>query len=87
MTLLGVIILLIVAFVVGAVGEMIGGIKVPGGWLGSIVVGFIGAWVGGALLHFGPVLGGIQVIPAIIGSAVFVLALRLIFMATRRAPA
>ncbi|HEY3447766.1 MAG TPA: GlsB/YeaQ/YmgE family stress response membrane protein [Myxococcales bacterium] len=84
MTLLGIVVLLIVAFVVGALGELIGGAKVPGGFLGSIVVGFIGAWLGGALFHFGPVLGGIQVVPAIIGGAIFAFLLRLIFSATRR---
>ncbi len=84
MTLFGLIVLLIVAFVVGALGELIGGAKAPGGILGSIVVGFIGAWIGGALFHFGPVLGGIQVVPAIIGGALFALVLRLILGATRR---
>jgi uncharacterized membrane protein YeaQ/YmgE (transglycosylase-associated protein family) len=84
MTLVGLIVLLVVAFVVGALGELIGGVKVPGGILGSIVVGFIGAWIGGALFHFGPILGGIQIVPAIIGGALFALALRLIFSATHR---
>ncbi len=84
MTLLGLVVLLIVAFVVGALGELIGGAKVPGGFLGSIVVGFVGAWIGGALFHFGPVLGGIQIIPAIIGGAIFAFILRLIFSATSR---
>ncbi|MGC4121199.1 MAG: GlsB/YeaQ/YmgE family stress response membrane protein [Myxococcales bacterium] len=84
MTLLGIVILLVVAFVVGALGELIGGAKVPGGFLGSIVVGFIGAWIGGALFHFGPVVGGIQLIPAIIGGAIFAFLLRLVFSATRR---
>lgn len=83
MDLLGLLILLIIAAVCGALGEMIGGVKVPGGWIGSIVAGLVGAWIGGMLLHFGPVIGGIQVIPAIIGAILFVLALRLIFNASR----
>lgn len=85
MSIAGLIVLLIVAFVVGALGEMIGGVKVPGGWVGSIVVGFIGGWIGGLLLHFGPIIRGIQIIPAIIGAAVFVFVLRLILSATRSA--
>jgi uncharacterized membrane protein YeaQ/YmgE (transglycosylase-associated protein family) len=84
MTLVGFLILLLVAFVAGAIGEAIAGGKVPGGWVGSIVAGLVGAWLGGMLLHFGPVIGGIQVIPAIIGAALFVLVLRLILQATRR---
>lgn len=83
MDLLGFIILLIIAAVCGAVGEMIGGAKVPGGWIGSIIAGLIGAWIGAMLLRFGPVIGGIQVIPAMLGAILFVLVLRLIFSATR----
>lgn len=78
MDLLGLLVLLIIAAICGAVGEMIGGVKVPGGWIGSIVVGLVGAWIGSMLLRFGPVIGGIQVIPAIIGAILFVLVLRLI---------
>jgi uncharacterized membrane protein YeaQ/YmgE (transglycosylase-associated protein family) len=83
MDLLGLLILLVVAAIVGALGEMIGGVDVPGGWIGSILVGLVGAWIGGALFHMGPTIGGIQIIPAIIGAILFVLVLRLIFSATR----
>lgn len=83
MDLLGLLILLIVAAVVGALGEMIGGVNVPGGWIGSILVGLVGAWIGGALFQMGPVIGGIQIIPAIIGAILFVLVLRVLFSASR----
>jgi len=83
MDLLGLLVLLIVAAIVGALGEMIGGVKVPGGWLGSIVAGLIGAWIGSAIIHVGPVMGGIQVLPAIVGAILFVLVLRLLLGATR----
>ncbi len=83
MNLLGWLILLIVAAVAGACGELIAGAKVPGGWIGSILAGLVGAWIGGLLLHFGPVIGGIQIIPAIIGAALFVLGIRLL-MGLRR---
>ena len=83
MDLLGLLVLLIIAAICGALGEMIGGVKIPGGWIGSIVAGLVGAWIGGMLFHFGPVLGGIQVIPAIVGAILFVLVLRLIFSASR----
>lgn len=83
MTLLGFIILLIVAAVAGACGEMIAGGKVPGGWIGSIIAGLVGAWLGGMLQHFGPVIGNIQIIPAILGAALFVAILRLLAGARR----
>jgi uncharacterized membrane protein YeaQ/YmgE (transglycosylase-associated protein family) len=78
LTLPGFLILLIVAAIVGAIGEMIAGGKVPGGWIGSILVGLVGAWLGGLLLHWGPVIGDIQIIPAIIGAALFVFVIRLV---------
>jgi uncharacterized membrane protein YeaQ/YmgE (transglycosylase-associated protein family) len=51
------------------------------------LAGLVGAWLGGMLLNFGPVVGGIQVIPAIIGAALFVFLLRLVLSSTSRAPA
>ncbi|MGV3721953.1 MAG: GlsB/YeaQ/YmgE family stress response membrane protein [Actinomycetota bacterium] len=83
MDLLGLLVLLIVAAVVGALGEMIGGVKVPGGWIGSILAGLIGAWIGSAIFHFGPVIGGIQILPAIVGAILFVLVLRLLLDSRR----
>jgi uncharacterized membrane protein YeaQ/YmgE (transglycosylase-associated protein family) len=84
---LGLLILLVVAAIVGALGEFIGGVNVPGGWLGSMLVGFLGAWIGSYLLRFGPAFMGIQVIPAILGAAIFVLVLRVLMGASRSTPA
>ena len=83
MDLLGLLILLLVAAVVGALGEMIGGVKLPFGWIGSIIAGLVGAWIGHSLLHFGPAIGGIQIIPAILGAVLFVLLIRLLMGLTR----
>jgi uncharacterized membrane protein YeaQ/YmgE (transglycosylase-associated protein family) len=83
---MGLLILLIVAAIAGAVGEMLAGGKVPGGWLGSMLAGLIGAWIGGMLIHVGPVIGGIQVIPAMIGAALFVLILRVLMSARTNTP-
>lgn len=86
MSLLGFLILLIVAAIAGACGEMIAGAKLPGGWIGSILAGFVGAWIGAMLFHFGPVFAGIQIIPAIVGAALFVLVIRVLMGATRSRP-
>jgi uncharacterized membrane protein YeaQ/YmgE (transglycosylase-associated protein family) len=83
MDLLGLLILLIVAAIVGAIGEMVAGVKVPGGWIGSILVGFIGAWLGSMIINIGPRIGTIPVISAVIGAILFVLVLRLIMGARR----
>lgn len=84
MDLLGFLLLLVVAAVAGACGELIAGGKVPGGMLGSMVAGLIGAWIGGMLVRVGPVLWGIQIIPAILGAAIFVLILRLLTSSRQR---
>jgi len=78
MSLLGFLILLVVAAIAGACGELIAGAKVPGGWLGSLIAGLVGAWIGGLIVQFGPVIGGVQIIPAILGAAIFVFLLRLL---------
>ncbi|MFN3649350.1 MAG: GlsB/YeaQ/YmgE family stress response membrane protein [Armatimonadota bacterium] len=82
--MLGFLLLLVVAAVAGACGELIAGGKVPGGMLGSMVAGLIGAWIGGMLVRVGPVLWGIQIIPAILGAAIFVLILRLLTSSRQR---
>jgi uncharacterized membrane protein YeaQ/YmgE (transglycosylase-associated protein family) len=45
MTIVGFLILLLIAAVAGALGQSLAGYSV-GGCLGSIIVGFIGAWLG-----------------------------------------
>jgi uncharacterized membrane protein YeaQ/YmgE (transglycosylase-associated protein family) len=57
----------------------------PGGVLGSMIAGFAGAWLGTLLLGaWGPVVAGFAVIPAIIGSALFVFLLGLLGQALSR---
>lgn len=53
---------------------------VPGGFLVNAIVGVIGAWIGSSLMGpAGPVLMGVPLLPAILGSALFVFLLSLIF--------
>jgi uncharacterized membrane protein YeaQ/YmgE (transglycosylase-associated protein family) len=89
MTLLGLLVLLIIAAVAGALGQALAGYSV-GGCLVSIIVGFIGAFLGSWLaLQFGlpePFTITIQgetfpLLWSIIGSAIFALVLGLL---TRR---
>jgi len=77
MSLVSLLLFVLIAGVCGAIGEGIAGGKVGPGFLGSFVVGLIGAWIGGMLLHAGPVIWGVAVIPAIIGSVILVALLKL----------
>lgn len=79
MSILGFILFLIVAAVCAYIAEMLVPGRVPGGFFTSAVVGIIGAWIGGSLIGpIGPDLGGIALIPAILGSAIFIFLLSLI---------
>lgn len=87
MTLLGFIVLLIVAAIAGALGQALGGFS-RGGCIVSILVGFIGAWLGlGIARQFGlPTFFVLNIdgqpfplVWAIIGAAIFSAILGLLF--------
>jgi uncharacterized membrane protein YeaQ/YmgE (transglycosylase-associated protein family) len=70
---------LIVGGIIGWLASLIAGNNLPYGIIGNIICGIIGAWLGGMLLGtWGPSLAGIALLPALIGSIVFVLLLRVI---------
>ncbi|MCI1986479.1 MAG: GlsB/YeaQ/YmgE family stress response membrane protein [Lactobacillus sp.] len=76
---------LIVGAVIGAIGSMIVGRDLPGGWIGNIVGGLVGAWVGGNLLGtWGPQVAGMAILPAIVGAMVVVFLVSMLIGATRR---
>lgn len=79
MSILGLLVLLLVAALVGLLADALVPGAVPFGWVGAIIVGLIGAWLGGILLgDFGPHLAGIYLIPAVIGAVIFSLLLELL---------
>ncbi len=78
MTLVGFLILLLMSAIIGVLAEAIVGAKVGPGWLGTIIVGLIGAWIGNALLPIGPLVGGVYLIGGIIGAVILVLLLKLL---------
>jgi uncharacterized membrane protein YeaQ/YmgE (transglycosylase-associated protein family) len=48
MSIMGFLLLVVVGAICGGIAEMIVGYS-PGGFLASVVVGFVGAWIGGWL--------------------------------------
>lgn len=79
MDILGFLIFLVVAAVCAWIADLVVPGTIPGGFLVSALVGVIGAWAGTALFgNFGPALGGVSVLPAIIGSGILIFALALI---------
>ncbi|AFJ64044.1 MULTISPECIES: GlsB/YeaQ/YmgE family stress response membrane protein [Bacillus] len=73
------IVSLIVAIIIGWIGSLFVKGSMPGGIIGSMIAGLIGAWIGHGLLGtWGPHLAGFAIIPAIIGAAIVVFLFSLI---------
>ncbi|MBV9169691.1 MAG: GlsB/YeaQ/YmgE family stress response membrane protein [Chloroflexi bacterium] len=82
--MLALLITLVIAGVIGwAADLLVPGGRLPLGWLGAVLTGIVGAWVGDLLfeaLHLsfvGPRLAGIDVIPAFVGALVIAFAAQL----------
>jgi uncharacterized membrane protein YeaQ/YmgE (transglycosylase-associated protein family) len=83
--LIGLLLTLLVAGLVGWAADMvIPGGSLPGGWLGAVLTGliggFIGAWLFGALRIHDPgfTLFGVDLIPAFVGAVIVALAAQLL---------
>lgn len=76
---------LIIGGIVGWLAGLILGKDLPGGIIGNIIAGIIGAWIGGSLFgNFGPEVGDIYIIPALIGAIILVAIVSLILRMLRR---
>ncbi len=78
--LLGWIGALIVTIIIVAIVERITRTNLPYGWLGNIVAGMIGGYIGQLLLgQFGPFIFGVYLIPTFLGSLLFILGAKFLF--------
>ncbi|WP_454193697.1 GlsB/YeaQ/YmgE family stress response membrane protein [Paenibacillus sp. Marseille-Q7038] len=81
-----IILSIVMAILIGIIGDALVGHDMPGGILGSMIAGLVGAWIGSMLFgDFGPVIADFAVVPAIIGTAIFVFLLGLIGKLFRKA--
>lgn len=76
---MGLFFLLLVAMIVGLLADALVPGKLPGGWVGAMVAGIVGASIGDYLTcHFGgaagPRIGGLGLLPALIGASLVVCA-------------
>lgn len=70
-TLIGFLLTLFVAGLVGWAADAVIPGELPGGWFGAVLAGIIGGFIGTlALGKVGPTIFGVNIIPAFIGAAV-----------------
>lgn len=75
---------LIIGGVIGWLAGLLIGRDIPGGIIGNIVIGFIGAWIGDQLFGaFGPVIGGFYFVPSLIGSIILVAIISILLRGNR----
>ena len=68
---------------IGVIAGVLTSRDLPAGWIGNIVGGLVGAWLGQSLFgSWGPQLAGMALIPSIIGAVIVVFVVSLLF--TRR---
>ena len=80
MSLLGLLVSIIMAIIIGFIGDALIRENLPGGIIWSIAIAFVGAWTSQLLFgEFGPSIDGFALLPAIIGSAIAVFLVGLLF--------
>ncbi|HUG14705.1 MAG TPA: GlsB/YeaQ/YmgE family stress response membrane protein [Thermomicrobiales bacterium] len=78
--LVGLLITLLIAGLIGWLADRIVPGDLPYGWLGAIVAGLAGSWLGTLILgDLGPRIGGITLIPALLGAIALAFIIELVF--------
>jgi len=69
--IIGLALHLMMAGLVGALADAVVPGKIPWGWLGAILAGLFGSWLGVRILgQIGPSLFGIPIIPGFVGAVI-----------------
>jgi len=78
-TLIGFLLTLFVAGLVGWAADAVIPGRLPGGWIGAVLAGIVGGFIGTlALGRIGPTIFDINIIPAFIGAAVIAVVAELV---------
>jgi uncharacterized membrane protein YeaQ/YmgE (transglycosylase-associated protein family) len=85
-SLIGFLLTLAVAGLVGWAADAVVPGRLPGGWLGAVLAGIVGGFIGTLLLgRIGPTVFDVNVIPAFIGAAVIAVVAELVVGSRSRA--
>ncbi len=86
MTIISLLIFVIAASICAWIAEGFVPKQIPGGYFTAAMTGIAGAWIGVNILgNFGPALGGVSLLPAVVGSALFVSILAIFTKLCRKA--
>jgi uncharacterized membrane protein YeaQ/YmgE (transglycosylase-associated protein family) len=78
--LVGLIVTLFIAGIIGAIADRIVPGKIPYGFVGAIAAGLLGSWLGTLILgDLGPRIAGIAIIPGLIGAIILAFVAELLF--------
>ncbi|MDI1431170.1 MULTISPECIES: GlsB/YeaQ/YmgE family stress response membrane protein [Polyangium] len=78
-SVLGVLVTLAIAAVVGWIADQIVPGRLPYGWAGAMVAGLLGSWVGSLLFgNLGPTIARIPIIPGILGAVLVALVVQML---------
>lgn len=89
-SLVGLFLTLLIAGLIGAAADAVVPGRLPGGWLGAVLAGIAGGFVGTAILRLagmhslGPTLFGVHVIPAFVGALAISVAAELLTNSRRQ---
>lgn len=76
---------LLIGAVIGAVAGALTSRGTPMGWIGNILAGLIGSWLGESLLgSWGPTIAGMALVPSIIGAVILVVIVSMIMSGMNR---
>lgn len=71
---------LIIGAVIGIIAGALTSRDMPAGWVGNIIGGLVGSWLGEKLLgSWGPHIAGMAIIPSIIGAVIVVVVVSFLF--------
>ncbi|ANK60809.1 GlsB/YeaQ/YmgE family stress response membrane protein [Loigolactobacillus backii] len=76
---------LIIGAVIGVIAGAITSRDMPLGWIGNIIAGLVGSWLGESLLgSWGPHIADMAIFPSILGAIVLVLIVSFLFGLRKR---
>lgn len=71
---------LIIGAVIGIIAGALTSRDMPMGWIGNIIAGLLGSWLGEMILGtWGPTVAGMAIFPSIIGAVILVLIVSFLF--------